>query len=281
MQETSTLPLETVSTPDKDAPLRLTRPRQVLIAALALGWSIDFLFYDKPLGVSLAIFVVLLLAALLGLGRLEGKRPSLRNVWLIIPLFFFATMAFIRANVFLTTLNVLAVLALLSYLAFFYAAGRVSQLGILGALLVPLRTGMHSAVLPAPLLRESVDMQRVRSHGRRNLLPLLRGLLLALPILLVLGGLLVSADLIFADYVEQALQLKFLDDMQEWIWRLCLMAGGAWLLAGGLVYALAWRDTAELPTKAHSKKLSKPFRAICPSASSKRWSCSPSLICSS
>ncbi|MCA9961743.1 MAG: DUF4173 domain-containing protein, partial [Anaerolineales bacterium] len=128
--------------------------------------------------------------------------------------------------------------------AFFYAAGRVSQLGILGALLVPLRTGMHSAVLPAPLLRESVDMQRVRSHGRRNLLPLLRGLLLALPILLVLGGLLVSADLIFADYVEQALQLKFLDDMQEWIWRLCLMAGGAWLLAGGLVYALAWRDTA-------------------------------------
>ncbi|MCA9974366.1 MAG: hypothetical protein KC413_01395, partial [Anaerolineales bacterium] len=172
MQETSTLPLETVSTPDKDAPLRLTRPRQVLIAALALGWSIDFLFYDKPLGVSLAIFVVLLLAALLGLGWLEGKRPSLRNVWLIIPLFFFATMAFIRANVFLTTLNVLAVLALLSYLAFFYAAGRVSQLGILGALLVPLRTGMHSAVLPAPLLRESVDMQRVRSHGRRNLLPL-------------------------------------------------------------------------------------------------------------
>lgn len=244
MHTTNTLPLETIQTPGKVARLCLNQPRRVLITALALGWSVDFFFYGKPLGISLAIFVALLLAALLGLGWLEGKRPSPHNFWLVIPLIFFAMMVFIRANAFLTTLNVLAVLALLSYLAFFYAAGRVDQLNVLGALLTPLRTGMHSLVLSIPLLRESVDLPNARAHGRRNLFPLLRGLLLALPILLVLGGLLASADLIFANYVEQALHLEFLADVQAWIWRLCLMAGAAWLLAGGLVYALAWRETA-------------------------------------
>lgn len=244
MHTTNTLPLETIQTPGKVARLRLNQPRRVLITALALGWSVDFFFYGKPLGISLAIFVALLLAALLGLGWLEGKRPSPHNFWLVIPLTFFAVMVFMRANLFLTTLNVLAVLALLSYLAFFYAAGRVDQLNVLGALLTPLRTGMHSLVLSIPLLHASVDLQNARAHGRRNLFPLLRGLLLALPILLVLGGLLASADLIFANYVEQALHLEFLADVQAWIWRLCLMAGAAWLLAGGLVYALAWRETA-------------------------------------
>lgn len=244
MHTTNTLPLETIQTPGKVARLRLNQPRRVLITALALGWSVDFFFYGKPLGISLAIFVALLLAALLGLGWLEGKRPSPHNFWLVIPLIFFAVMVFMRANAFLTTLNVLAVLALLSYLAFFYAAGRVDQLNVLGALLTPLRTGMHSLVLSIPLLRASVDLPNARAHGRRNLFPLLRGLLLALPILLVLGGLLASADLIFANYVEQALHLEFLADVQAWIWRLCLMAGAAWLLAGGLVYALAWRETA-------------------------------------
>lgn len=243
MQQMTTLPLD-ISSIHTAIKLNLQQPRRLLGVALVLGWSVDWLFYGKQVGISLVVFVTALVLSGIGLGWLEQKRPSLRNLWLILPLFFFAIMAFVRANLFLTTLNVLAVLALLTYLAFFYMKGHVHQLGVFGALLVPLRTGGHSVALTAPLLQESINLPIIKHHGQRNLLPILRGLLIALPILLVFGGLLISADLVFADYVDQVLKLQFLTHVSEWFWRICLVVGAAWLITGGLVYALVWRETA-------------------------------------
>ncbi len=41
----------------------LSSPRRVLLVTLALGWSVDLLFYGKFLGVSLLVFVFLLIVA--------------------------------------------------------------------------------------------------------------------------------------------------------------------------------------------------------------------------
>ncbi|MCA9970473.1 MAG: DUF4173 domain-containing protein [Anaerolineales bacterium] len=217
-------------------------PRRLAAAALLLGWATDWLLLGKLPGIGLPLFVLLLTAVLFTLGRLEGKRPSLPNLWLLAPLFFFATMVFVRANPFLTVLNVLATLLLLAYLAFFYGHGRVTELGVLGALLVPLRTAAHGSFLAAPLLAEA-GAGLTRQRGQR-LLPLLRGLLLALPVLLVFTALLASADLVFAHLLETAVSLAALEALLDEAWRFVFVAGAAWLLGGGLVYALVWRETA-------------------------------------
>ncbi len=222
---------------------QLRSPLVVTAVALLLGWSIDWLFYAKPPGISVAIFVLLLIAALFGLGRWQQKLPELRNLWLLLPLFFFAVMVAVRDNPFLTAMNILAVLLLLSYLAFFYAHGRVSELDVPGSLLVPLRVGLHSSVLTVPLLAST--MEGVHLHPtRRYLLPVLRGGLLALPILFVFTALLASADLVFARQLERLLALEFLRGVDELIGRAIIIGMAAWGLAGGLVYALAWRQTA-------------------------------------
>ncbi|MCA9975400.1 MAG: hypothetical protein KC413_06605, partial [Anaerolineales bacterium] len=70
----------------------IKQPKRILLAGLALSWSVDLLFYGKQVGVSLLIFVLLILAALWQIGRGEGVTAVRRNLWLVIPLLFFAGM---------------------------------------------------------------------------------------------------------------------------------------------------------------------------------------------
>ncbi len=212
--------------------------RRILWLALFLGWCTDWLFHAKPLGISWPLFILLILGGLWWIGRSEVVRPVYRNLWLVVPLLFFAAMAMVRANAFLTVMNVLASLAILSYLAYFYAAGRVGSLTMAGALSLPARVGAHSLVWAGPVLADSVDVTQLGKHGRRSLVPLLRGGLLALPVLFIFTLLLTSADLIFADYVEALFDLDFIDDLFEWLWRGFVILLAGWVLAGGFVYAL-------------------------------------------
>lgn len=230
---------------DPPQPLALRAPVRLLQTAVFLGFVADWLFYDKPLGLSLLLFVVLVVGGLWWNGRSEAIAPAKRNLWLLLPLFFFASMAMLRTNSTLTTLNVLAVLGLLAYLAFFYAAGRVENMNLLGYVLLPLRVFGRSLALSAPVIQPSVQEVRMNGNGRRRLLPLLRGLLLALPVLLVFTVLLSSADLIFADYVDQLFSLDIFSHIAEWLWRGTLILLLSVLLAGGLALALTRRADDE------------------------------------
>jgi hypothetical protein len=124
---------------------RIHLPRIILLTALALAWVWDLLFYGKALGISVLLFTLLLLIALFGLSRLGKVKPIWRNLWLIIPLIFFATMVFVRANPFLTFLNVIVGLTLFGYLTYFYASGRIEKLDLIGYQYCPDRIGKHRA----------------------------------------------------------------------------------------------------------------------------------------
>jgi cbb3-type cytochrome oxidase subunit 3 len=230
---------------DSPRPLALHAPVRLLQTAVLLSVIADWLFYDKPLGISLLLFAGLVVVGLWWNGRHETIQPTRHNLWLLLPLFFFASMAALRTNSTLTTLNVLAVLCLLAYWAFFYTAGRVENLNLLGYALLPLRVFSRSLGLAVPVIRPSVQEIRQNGNGRRRFFPLLRGLLLALPVLLVFTMLLTSADLIFADYVEELFSLDIFDRLGEWLWRGTLIIMLAVLLAGGLALALTRRADDE------------------------------------
>jgi hypothetical protein len=241
-----TVPEEIVAKPiESSKPLPLRAPVRLLQTAVILSILADWLFYDKPLGVSLLLFVVLVVGGLWWNGRNEAISPARHNLWLLVPLFFFASMALLRTNSTLASLNVLAVLCLLAYLAFFYTAGRVENLNLFGYGLLPLRVFGRSLSLSAPVIRPGVQEIRANGNGRRRLFPLLRGLLLALPVLLVFTMLLSSADLIFADYVEELFSLDIFDRLGEWLWRGTLIVMLSVLLTGGLALALTRRTDDE------------------------------------
>src|SRR5947209_9687388 len=141
-------------------------PVRVLQVALALGWSADLLFYGKSLGISVPLFVLLLLGSLFMLGRLERAGLIRRNLWLLLPTGFFATMVFVRANAWLTFLNLAALFILLALLTFFLAAGHIDRLGLPGyAAVVGLAVG-HMLIRVAP---EVATVARATSEHKARL----------------------------------------------------------------------------------------------------------------
>jgi uncharacterized protein DUF4153 len=221
---------------------RVNSPTHVVVAALALGWFADLLFYGKDLGISAIIFVLLVLATLYLLGRQEDVRPTRRNLWLMLPTLFFAGMISLHANTFLSALNVLAVITLLGLVAYFYSAGHIERLGIFGYPMALILAGVHAVALAIPLVTSSMDAEVVRKKSLPVLVPLARGLLLALPVLIIFTCLLASADMVFAGYLADISRLQVLANWQETALHIIVITWIAWLLAGGIVFALGRRQ---------------------------------------
>jgi hypothetical protein len=244
MAATQTLPpLARRESPPLIRPGAATR---LLSAALLLGWGVEVLFDGHLLGLSVPLFVGALLGTLGILSRRAGLRPSWQAVALTVPLLGVAAFVAVRANGVLTLLNVLAGLVLLGLLADRWGGARPSPLGLLAYPFALLRTLGHALVLPAPLLPAAVDGRGARG-GWPWLWPVLRGLLLALPVLGVFTLLLASADLVFAHLLAGLFRLDFLLRLPELGWRAAVVLTAAWGIAGGLAYTLTRRDPGAGP----------------------------------
>jgi hypothetical protein len=103
-----------------------------------------------------------------------------------------------------------------------------------------------SALVHAPpLVSASVDVSSVRERGCRGFLPVLRGCLLALPVLVVFAVFLAAADLVFARYLGDLFSVEFFADLLESLWRGVIVLAVAWGVAGGLSYALSRCSTPD------------------------------------
>ena len=218
-------------------------PARILGAALALGWAFDLLFYGQLPGLSVALFVLLLIGTLFVLARREGVPPRRRNLWLMLPLAFFAAMVAVHADAGLTALNILACLLILVLLAYYYSAGNLDRLGITGYYLALCISAFNALFRAAPLVPASIELRTIRRRGvsARKVMPILRGLLLALPIAIVFTALLASADTVFATWVGAifSLNLSFIPSLQEAMWHVVLVLTVAWFVAGGITFALS------------------------------------------
>lgn len=240
---------------------QIAQPRRLLFVALLVGWGFDLLFYEKPLGVSVLLFVGLICGALVGVGWQEKILPQSRAfVWLF-PLGFCAGTILLRDNLFLTSINLVAVILLLTYFCFFYATGQFSNLTLFGAAFLPARVATHSLIEGIPVLADA-RLSELRQSGFRQILPIVRGILLAVPILLLFTFLLSSADLVFEQQVEDFFDLELFDDLAEWFWRLVLIFVVAYLAAGGIAYSLKRAGTPDDPSLLEKglEKVSQPIR---------------------
>src|SRR5690606_9953268 len=136
----------------------------------------------------------------------------------------------LRVQPFLTFLNLVAAMGLLLLLAHYFTAGSPFTLTLPGYPLVAARVALHSLGDTVTLLPH-VDLRRLRLRGdlARSVL---RGLLLAVPILLFFTGLLAAADLIFAQAVSRFFHLAWLEKIAESLWRLAFLLALARLRGG-------------------------------------------------
>src|SRR3989338_175524 len=95
----------------------MTKALYLILISLGLALVFNFLFFDKLIGISVLIFAVILLGAVYRLG-IYRQLPLKKTWWLVVLIVFFALMPSIRANEFLTFLNLCAILGLLMLLAY-------------------------------------------------------------------------------------------------------------------------------------------------------------------
>ena len=234
-------------------------------AALAAAWAVDLLFWQKTPGVSFPLWVALIIVAGLLLARSLKVRPSPFSLVLIAVAILFAAMTFVRQEIFTVMISfLLSFFSLMLLSATFltgnwvhYKIGDLIQSGLqyLLALLIrpldlflrkqapipttpgadeqpPAEPGVNA---PAPVLAAAAPGWK---SAAQQAIPLARGLALALPILLIFGALLASADPIFNNWMHDLLKIFDLSKIPEYLFRLSYILVIAYVLAGSYLHAI-------------------------------------------
>jgi hypothetical protein len=206
----------------------------LLIGVLFLGLAFDLLFWQAVPGISFTIFVALCLALGMILLRLQGISPNRWSLVLLAPTLFFAAMFFFRREPLSTFLDLSLTLFCMALLALTYRSGQWKDFGGLDYLVGYIRLFFNMLSLPLPLLTTVAPGSELDNAPRQRPAdwPVLRGILLALPIVLVFLALLSSADLIFAQRMETLLANLNLQKAGEVLFRAVYILVIAYCLAG-------------------------------------------------
>ena len=160
--------------------------------AIALGWLFDFLFWKKAPGINFALFATLCLLGGFYLLLADGLRPSYKSL-ILLPFFvFFAVMSFVRAEPMTTFLSYTLTLFVMAVLSVTYLGGnwiRYSLADYLGRLLNLLASLIARPISFAAEVRKAQAESGVEP-AKRNVWPIIRGIIIALPIVAIFAALL-------------------------------------------------------------------------------------------
>ena len=221
------------------------RAAAILAAAAAIGLLVQLLFVESLLGINFPITIAVLLAA----GWLARDRatrgPELADVWIAPAALFLAAFVAIRGDSALVALDVLGSvgltgLALASFAGFAVVRRpfeRAVQLGahVAGWSIFGGATTISTASAAAP-----GQARATLSRGA----PLVRGILIAVPLLLIFAVLFASADAVFAEMTADLFTWDL--DADELVARGLTAVIAAWA-AAGLLGLVALRDRAKDP----------------------------------
>jgi len=215
------------------------RSKRIWIVALVLGWLFDLLFWKQTPGINFFIYVILCLAGGFLVLRMDDIKPATRSLILVIPIIFFAVITFIRQEPLSLFLAFVFCLFLMGLLVTTYTGGRWVLFGLADYISAFLR--MAGGVLTKPfLLNNAKNKQNEGSVGtteKKNIGPIVRGILIAIPILAIFSALLSSADMVFAQRMDSFIQLFRLEKLPEYIFRILYISIGAYLLVGIFLHA--------------------------------------------
>ena len=241
------------------------------ILALLTAISFDLMFWKKPGGINFFIFITLAVLSLLIPLWLEKVRIPWTSYLLLLPVGFFSLMTFFRAEPLTNFINGLIVIGTLIVFGVTLLNGAWPELNLrdyiaqfLKFLLNSITGGVlyfiqmkkdKAAVLPAVEATEA-DMPKT-SNRKMQVSPIIRGLLLALPIVIVLTLLLTSADPVFKIRVRGLFNWLSFDNLAESLFRLTYIIIIAYLLLSAFFFGST--VSAKWEKGHHTKPILKPF----------------------
>ena len=223
-----------------------TNPNRFWAVVILLGWVFDFLFWKKPLGINFAVFVILCLLTGILLLRADGLRLARGSSLLLLPVAFLAVMTFLRLEPMTVFLSVSMALFLMGVFALTYLNGEWIRYTLLDYVFGYLRLFGSMVARPLGFVTENRGLlsgQPAVSEKRgARVWPVVRGIVIALPVIAIFASLLSSADPIFANRFKDFIDLFRIDNLPEYIFRLAYILVLAYLLAGTFLHAAQKSD---------------------------------------
>lgn len=218
---------------------KINHPNRLWFLALLLGLAFDFLFWNHPIGVNFAIFSTICLLGGISFLVSEGYRPSRNSLWLLIPFAFFNIVSFLRQEPLTSFLAYLFTIFLAGVFLNSYLGGRWFQYSLIDYV------GKFFNLIGSILSRQVIFLQRIRKKRKEHeatlkkfpVAAVLRGLLLAVPIIACFSILLASADAVFNQKIADFFSLFNLGKIFEYTFRLLIILFWAYLLAGAFLHA--------------------------------------------
>jgi hypothetical protein len=227
--------------------MNLQHKSRLLWSVILIAWIFDLLFWKKAPGISFLIMVIITLIGGLLLSIGEGIRPA-KNSWLLlIPVLFFSVMTVFREESFTTFINYVLTVGAMALLAVTYTGGKwwnysfsdyVSNFFklFLSAISKALMLFVAKEKKETDVIPEEINEGTPKVKGTTSW-SIIRGLLLALPIVLVLAALLASADPIFNQNFEAILKLFKIEKLGEYLFRAFYILILGYFLAGTYLHA--------------------------------------------
>jgi hypothetical protein len=238
----------------QDPPIR--HPLRLLVVVLFLGWTFNYLFWKQSVGVNFALFLVLSLISGALLLFSEGYKPHRNILWLLIIFLFFGVISFLRQEPLTMFLAFMFTLVAAGLLATSYRGGRWHLYRLSNYL-------EKSFLLISDLaIRPIIYFAQVRKGASKSpknatyfpVAGVMRGLVIALPIVICFGSLLASADLVFNQKINDFFDAQ---KITEKIAQLLIILSSAYFLAGAYLHAVI-KSRDEKITR-EDKSILKPF----------------------
>jgi hypothetical protein len=186
----------------------IARPWFLLGGALAIGFVGEALLHGQPPGAGYAVAALVATVIWLALGTALGVHPS-RTGWTLLALIvFFSAMVAVRASPALQALDVMAGFGLALLMATVYAGGGLARMSVTDYVVALFLSGLALIIQPFFLIFGDLPKATRPENGDRRFAPVLVGVGLAVPLLLVFGALFAGADAVFA---------RLMHDLFSWV----------------------------------------------------------------
>lgn len=177
----------------------------LLLGAFALGVLFSWLFYGNYPGISVPIFIIAFYALLLFYTRPLLAKEAKFGWFLSIPVLMISLTFFLHGNKVLHILNLFALLPLILLQTLLITGAnsyKWDSPGIIADLLYGVfGRSLYHAAKPFRFVSSALRTKKVR-NGKTGVKVLI-GLLISLPLILVLGLLLSSADIVFGEFLKK------------------------------------------------------------------------------
>lgn len=176
----------------------------IIFFALILGILVDYLFYQKSIGISFFAFnSVVIIFSLILAKRFEIKINK-TQIFILIAILLFSAGMFLRASSFLGFFNFWGSIYLLFFFFSLFLNKNILSFSFLGYIASPISFFLKSFRGAARFIEKHKNkIPEKNKIGSKEFRSVIKGVFIAAPFLVILCWLLSSADLVFQAYLEK------------------------------------------------------------------------------